>query len=144
MKLSTRSRYGTRAMLDLALNAEGGPVRLKDLAQRQGVSVKYLEQIIPALKNGGFVRSVRGINGGYMLAKDASQITLLEIISALEGPLAPVDCVDAPKLCPRSKACATHEVWKDVRAAIDGVLEAKTLAELAGRHTQLNTKKKKA
>ncbi|MDP2210313.1 MAG: Rrf2 family transcriptional regulator [Candidatus Aquicultor sp.] len=138
MKFSTRSRYGTRAMLDLALHDNSSPVRLKDLARRQGVSVKYLEQIIPALKNAGFIRSIRGINGGYTLAKGAGEIRLLDIVEALEGSLSPVDCVDMPKWCPRSGECATHEVWRDVRKAIDDVLGGTTLADLAERQRALS------
>ncbi|MDI6817471.1 MAG: Rrf2 family transcriptional regulator [Actinomycetota bacterium] len=138
MKFSTRSRYGTRAMLDLALHSDLGPIPLKDLARRQGVSMKYLEQIIPILKKAGFITSVRGINGGYVLAKDAGKIRLLDIIEALEGSLSPVDCVDMPKWCPRSKECATHEVWRDVRGAIDGVLGGTTLDDLAERQRELS------
>lgn len=123
-------------MIDIALNCEKGPVSLKDLAQRQGVSVKYLEQIIPALKAAGFIRSIRGASGGYTLAKSAHDIRILDIIHALEGSLAPTDCVDMPMICPRSKECATHEVWGKVRGAINDILGAQTLAELAKRQEE--------
>ncbi|MCL6471423.1 MAG: RrF2 family transcriptional regulator [Firmicutes bacterium] len=131
MKLTTKSRYGTRAMLDIALNCEKGPVSLKDLAQRQGISVKYLEQIIPALKAAGFIISIRGPSGGYILAKSASKIKILDLIQALEGSVSPSDCIDTPMLCPRVDECATYDVWKEVREAIDKILGSWTLADLA-------------
>ncbi|MBI4733650.1 MAG: Rrf2 family transcriptional regulator [Rubrobacteridae bacterium] len=113
MKLSTKSRYGTRAMLDIALNCEQGPVHLRDLADRQGLSMKYLEQIVPSLKAAGLIRSIRGANGGYKLAKDPSKITLLSIVEALEGVLVPVECVGDPQLCSRAPECAVHDIWKE-------------------------------
>ena len=123
-------------MVDIALNYEKGPVSLKDLAERQGVSVKYLEQIIPTLKAAGFIRSIRGASGGYTLAKSAHHIKILDIIRALEGSLSPVDCVDMPKICPRVRECATHDIWKEVHKAINGILGSQTLADLAERQTK--------
>jgi len=139
MKLTTKSRYGTRAMIDIALNQEKGPVSLKDLAYRQGVSLKYLEQIIPSLKAAGFIRSIRGPSGGYTLAKNPRQIKVLDIIKALEGSLSPVDCVDMPKICPRVKECATFEIWKEVHDAINEILSSRTLEDL----TELQREKTK-
>lgn len=140
MRFTTKSRYGTRAMVDIALHGDSGPVSLKDLSQRQGLSVKYLEQITTALKAAGFLRSIRGSNGGYMLAKDAKDIKLLDIIHVLEGSLAPVDCLDTPSICPRIKECATYEVWRDVKDAIDSTLSSKSLEDLAKRQKELLTK----
>ena len=140
MKLTTKSRYGTRAMVDIALNCDAGPVSLKDLSRRQNVSVKYLEQITTALKAAGLIRSIRGSSGGYMLAKGARDIKLLDIIHALEGSLSPVDCVDTPGMCPRINECAAYEMWCEVRDAIDGVLGSRTLEDLANRQQQLHTK----
>jgi len=136
MKLTTKGRYGTRAMLDIALNCENGPIPLKDLAQRQGVSIKYLEQILTTLRAAGFVRSIRGNGGGYTLAKSAHRIKILDVVQALEGSLSPVDCVDTPKLCPRARECAARELWVEMRDAINGVLGSRTLADLADRQKQ--------
>ncbi|MDI6716148.1 MAG: RrF2 family transcriptional regulator [Actinomycetota bacterium] len=133
MKLSTKSRYGTRAMLDIALHCDKGPVSLKDMANRQGISIKYLEQIIPTLKAAGFIRSIRGASGGYVLTKDARQIKLLDIVQALEGSLAPVDCVDIPKICSRVNDCAAHDVWKELHESINKTLGSLTLADLVER-----------
>lgn len=141
MKLSTKSRYGTRAMIDIALNHEEKPISLKDLAQRQGVSVKYLEQIISSLRAAGFIRSIRGVSGGYVLAKSPNKITLLDIIQALEGSLSPVDCVDMPKICPRSNECVAHDIWGGLYEAINKNLSSQTLTEVAGRQRQKLEKK---
>lgn len=130
MKLSTKCRYGTRAMLDIALNSENGPVHLKDLAERQNLSVKYLEQIVPGLKIAGLIHGHRGAAGGYTLAKDTSTIKLLEIIEALEGCLITVDCTADPKICARSCECAVHDVWAEAQEAMNMVLESITLADL--------------
>lgn len=118
-------------MLDIALNCEKGPVSLKDLARRQGISVKYLEQIIPTLKAAGFIISIRGPSGGYILARSASRIKILDLIQALEGSVSPADCIDTPKLCPRVDECATYDVWREVREAINKILGSWTLADLA-------------
>lgn len=123
-------------MIDIALNCEKGPVSLKDLAYRQGVSIKYLEQIVQALKTAGFIRSIRGASGGYTLARSADNIDVLDIIQALEGSLSPVDCVDMPKICPRVRECVTHEVWRDVQEAINSILSSRTLADLVERQKQ--------
>lgn len=136
MKLTTKSRYGTRAMVDIALNYEKGPVSLKDLAQRQGVSIKYLEQIIQILKAAGFIRSIRGANGGYTLTNSAQNIKVLDIIQALEGSLSPAECVDMPEICPRVRECATHDLWKGMQAAMVNALGDLTLSDLADRQKQ--------
>lgn len=131
MKLSTRSRYGTRAMLDIALNDGYGPVQLKDLARRQELSMKYLEQIVPNLKAAGLIRSIRGAGGGYVLAKPARDITLLNIIEVLEGSLVPVECVSNPHLCARTSECAVHDIWREVQYGMNNILSSHTLEDLA-------------
>jgi Rrf2 family protein len=131
MKLSTKCRYGTRAMLDIALNCNEGPVHLKDLAERQKLSVKYLEQIVPGLKIAGLIHSHRGASGGYTLAKATNKIKLLDIIEALEGCLITVDCTADPELCARSSECAVHDVWSEAQEAMCAVLDSITLADLA-------------
>ncbi|HID12038.1 MAG TPA: Rrf2 family transcriptional regulator [Candidatus Latescibacteria bacterium] len=133
MKLSTRTRYGTRAVLDLAMHHGEGPIFVKDIARRQGISKKYLDHIITALKAAGLVKSFRGAHGGYILAKDPASIKLSDVVQALEGPLTPVDCVDDPSMCPRSPYCVTIEVWADVKRAIFEVLNSLTLQDLVER-----------
>lgn len=136
MKLSTKGRYGTRALLDLALHSKEEPVLLRDIAHRQQISLSYLEQLIAPLKAGGLVRSVRGIKGGISLAKHAEEIRLSEVIHLLEGTTAPVDCVNDPNLCDRSGFCVTRDIWSELKTAIDGVLGSTTLHDLVERHKQ--------
>jgi Rrf2 family cysteine metabolism transcriptional repressor len=130
MKLSTRGRYGTRVLLDLAIHRDNGLVLLKDVAQRQDISLRYLEHIITPLVMAGLVRSTRGAKGGVYLAKPPDKIKLTEIIQILEGSSAPVECVDSPDLCNRSKMCVTRDIWIEVKRAIDKILENTTLEDL--------------
>jgi Rrf2 family transcriptional regulator, cysteine metabolism repressor len=141
MKLSTRARYGTRALLDLAIHGEGEPVSLKDIAKRQQISLQYLEHLMTPLIAAGMVRSVRGPKGGVLLAKSPEDIKLSEIIHLLEGSVAPVDCVDNPKLCSRSGLCVTRDIWDEVKQAVDGVLKGTTLQSMIERQEQKNTQK---
>ncbi|MBC8200101.1 MAG: RrF2 family transcriptional regulator [Desulfobacteraceae bacterium] len=138
MRLSTKSRYGTRAMLDIAINYEKGPVSVKSLARRQDISVKYMEQLIPLLKLAGLIMSVRGAGGGYTLSKDADQIKLRDIIDALEGSMFPVDCVDNPETCDRAEKCVTHELWKEIQDTINNTLGSLTLADMVKRQFKIN------
>ena len=133
MRISTRARYGTRAMLDLALHYDGGTIMVKDVAERQQISSRYLEQLLFTLKLSGMVRSTRGTHGGFSLAKPPSEIKLIEIVEALDGSIAPVGCVDEPDLYARSCYCATHDVWVDVKNAASKVLSSMTLEDLAKR-----------
>lgn len=132
MRMSTRGRYGVRAMLDIALNYEKGAVSLKDLAKRQNLSEKYLEQLIPPLRSAGLIRSIRGAGGGYTLTKEPSEINLLEIIQALEK-ISPVDCLDAPEICPNIKTCVTYDVWKEINDSTSKILNSLTLSEMVER-----------
>ena len=111
MRLSTRGRYGTRLMVDLAQHYADGPIPLAEIAKRQDLSAKYLEQLIILLKGTGLIRSARGRHGGYMLARKPEEIYLGEIIETLEGRLAIVDCVAEPELCDRSPECPTRGIW---------------------------------
>ncbi len=138
MRLSTKGRYGIRAMLDLALNSSEGPVLLRDIAKRQEVSEKYLEHSISALRKAGLVRSIRGARGGYVLAKLPSQIRLSEIMEVLEGSMAPVECVDDPQVCQRAQLCVTRDIWAKMKEAIDNILESITLQDMV---EQQNRKK---
>ena len=130
MKLSTRGRYGTRLLLDLALHGEEGPILLKDIAQRQQISLLYLERLITPLVAAGVIRSTRGARGGVWLARSPKEIKLSEVVGLLEGSIAPTDCVIDPKTCPRSDLCVTRDVWVELKKAMDGVLESKTLQDL--------------
>ncbi len=130
MKLSTRGRYGTRVLLDLALHGEQGPILLKDIAQRQQISLLYLGRLISPLVAGGVLGSRRGARGGVWLARPPQEIKLSEVVGLLEGSIAPADCVNDPKACPRSDLCVTRDVWIELKEAMDGVLESKTLQDL--------------
>jgi len=139
MKLSTRGRYGTRVLLDLALRDGKGPVPLKDIAQRQQISLLYLEHLIAPLIAGGIIRSMRGARGGIWLSKLQQEIKLSEVVRLLEGSLAPVDCVNDPKVCPRSDSCVTRDIWNEVKKAMEGVLESKTLQDLVDMQKRRGT-----
>ena len=133
MKLSTRGRYGTRLLLDLALHRGERPVPLKDIAQREQISLSYLEHLITPLIAAGMVRSSRGARGGVWLAKSPQEIKLSEAVGVLEGSIAPVECINDSKACPRSDSCVTRDVWSELKEAIDGILESTTLQDLVER-----------
>jgi len=139
MKLSTRGRYGTRVLLDLALRDGEGPVPLKDIAHRQQIPLLYLEHLIAPLIAGGIIRSMRGARGGIWLSKLPQEIKLIEVVGLLEGSTAPVDCVNDPKVCPRSDSCVTRDIWNEMKKAIDGVLESKTLQDLVDMQKRRGT-----
>jgi Rrf2 family protein len=130
MKLTTRSRYGTRMILDIALNGQEGPVRIKDIATRQGVSIKYLEKLVRELKLAGFVTSRRGPRGGHTLARPLKEITIGGIVRALEGDFSLVDCNGGTSTCPRQTDCLTRKVWIEAAKAMHEKLDAITLADL--------------
>ena len=133
MKLTTRTRYATRALLDLALQETKAPVLLKDIAARQQLSLMYLGQLIQPLIRAGIIRSIRGPCGGICLAKPPTEINIADIANIFEGSTCPVECVDHPELCPRSNTCVTRDIWTEVEKAIDGVLQAITLQDLIER-----------
>jgi Rrf2 family protein len=136
VKLSTRGRYGTRALLELAFHWGEGPVLLKDIAQRQQIPLPYLEHLITPLVQAGIVKSTRGSRGGVLLLKPPEEVILSEVIQLLEGSIAPVECVDNPETCARSELCITHDIWDEVREAISKVLESTTLQDLVERRKQ--------
>lgn len=133
MKISTKGRYALRLMLDLALSDPGVPVPLRDVAQRQDISDKYLEQIVTPLSRAGLVRSVRGAGGGYLLTRNPAEYTVGEILRPLEGSLAPVSCVDGSECCSRAEQCVTVEVWREIQQAVASVVDHITLADLVER-----------
>jgi Rrf2 family transcriptional regulator, cysteine metabolism repressor len=131
MKVSTKGRYGLRAMMDLAAHqANGKPVFLTDIAKRQNISEKYLEHIFATLKSAGFVNTMRGRKGGFLLAKTPSEITAANIVNTLEGPCTLVDCVSQPTTCNKSDACASRDIWSLLGTKIDEVLSGFTLDQL--------------
>lgn len=136
MKLSTRSRYGTRALLDLAVHSKEGPVQMKNIAERQHISPLYLEQLITPLLAAGILRSTRGAHGGIWLARPPREVSLSEVIQLLEGSIAPTECVNDPDSCPRSGDCITREIWDEMKKAMNGVLESKTLQDLVDRENE--------
>lgn len=130
MQLSTKGRYGSRAMLDLAMRYNKGPIMVKEIAARQQLSEKYLEQILSDLKKAGLVVSYQGKKGGFQLARPPEEITLREVLEALEGSFAPVRCVDDDSFCPRKDVCAMRDIWEDLRDAHIAVLNEWTLDKL--------------
>ena len=131
MKLSTRSRYGTRLLLDMAQHYDQGPIQLGEIAKRQEISVKYLEQIIIPLKKANYVLSVRGPKGGHFLARPPEEINLGEIVALLEEGPSLVECSEHAEVCQRADSCPTRLIWKEVAQAMFDKLAAITLADLA-------------
>ncbi|MBL7081869.1 MAG: Rrf2 family transcriptional regulator [Candidatus Omnitrophica bacterium] len=136
MKLSTKGQYGARLMLDLAFHYGQGPVLLKDIAGRQGISEKYLGHLTPLLKGAGLINSIRGARGGYILARPPQDITLGEIVRAVEGNLVLVECVTAPAVCHRVSLCATRDIWEEVGEKMMEVLDSNTLKDMVERQKQ--------
>jgi len=133
MRISTRTRYGMRAILELALAykaGKAGPLQIKVIAERQNISNKYLEQLIAIIKSAGLVRSIRGPHGGYVLAKSPEDIKLSEIFRVLEGPVFTVECVENKEACASFADCITRRLWIEVNDAILNVLTNKTLQNL--------------
>ena len=132
MKISTKGRYAVRLMLDLALNNTGEPISLKDVAKRQGISDKYLEQIISVLNRAGFVKSVRGAQGGYYLRKRPEDYTMGMILRLTEGSLAPVSCIDEEDevKCDKQDSCVTVILWRKINDAISDVVDNTILQDL--------------
>lgn len=137
MKLSKRGEYGLRAMVDLASRAPGAVVPAREIALREQIPVKFLEQILLTLRNAGLLHSRMGLGGGYSLGRPADQITLGQIVRILDGPLAPIRCVSQmayePCACPDEKTCGLRMVMFDVRNAISAILDGTTLADVARR-----------
>ncbi|NLL38547.1 MAG: Rrf2 family transcriptional regulator [Clostridiales bacterium] len=141
MKITTKGRYALRLMIDLAMDDTGQYITIKSIAERQNVSGKYLEQIISVLSRSGLVKSIRGSQGGYKLAKQPCEYTVGMILRTIEGSLAPVSCMDDnPNECPRSERCATLELWNQLDNAIKNVIDNTTLQDLAERQRLLDSK----
>ncbi len=130
MKLSTRGRYATRAMIELAREYGRGSVSIDRVAEQQHISKRYLEHIFARLREAGLVSGTRGSKGGYTLRLPPSKITVGQVVRAVEGPLGPVHCVDRPDSCPRTKNCATHDLWKKAAVVLNRLLDRYTIESL--------------
>jgi len=138
MKISTKGDYATRALQELALNYNRGPLQIEEIAVRQGIPIRYLEQLLLILKRAGFLQSKRGAKGGYFLAKPPNQITVGEIIRAMDGPIAPIFCVSevTREQCSKEPLCSLRDVWEDVRRAISEVVDRTTLEDICRRRRE--------
>lgn len=142
MKLSTKGRYGLRAVLDLAVHDTDEAVALSQIADRQGISMNYLEQLIPKLRKAGIVKGIRGAQGGYILAKPADKISIGDILRALEGDLNPVDCAEVSNgesTCSNSDTCVTKYVWKRISDSINDAVDGIMLSELVEESKRVQT-----
>ena len=135
MKLSTRSRYGLRAMMVLAMSQSEDPMMTKEIAERQNLPATYLEQLMLTLRKSGLVNATRGAKGGYVLSRNSTQMTLAQIVEALEGPLDIADCADVPNCCQSPDACALKEIFNSANKALFDIFNSVTLAELAERQS---------
>lgn len=132
MRVSTKGRYALRIMADLAIHDNGKYIRLKDISERQAITLKYMEQIMPLLTKAGYVKSFRGNNGGYMLARKPEEYTAGEILRTTEGSLSPIACIeDTPNRCPRSGECTSLSFWEGMWKVINEYVDSVTLADLA-------------
>jgi Rrf2 family protein len=127
-----KTDYGIRALTDLAERHGQGPVRSASIASRQGIPEPFLDQLMTTLRRAGIVQSARGPQGGHQLARSPSDITMMQVVLALEGSLAPIECLEHP-VCPKGTRCAQREVWQEVQAQVERVLGATTIGELADR-----------
>jgi Rrf2 family cysteine metabolism transcriptional repressor len=133
MKISTKIRYGARAMVELAYRYGEGPIELKEIAKKENISLKYLEQVINPLRADGLVKAVRGAKGGYSLAKPPSEICLYDVIETLEGPLNLLECLGDAKACQKVSSCVTREIWKEVSEAMSKIFYSVTLEDMVNR-----------
>ncbi len=139
MRLTVKSEYGLLALIELASRHGSGPVSAREMSERQGIPAKYLEQLLVSLRRGGLVSAVRGAHGGFELARSPEAVSVLEVVEALEGPLAPTVCQGGREgECGRSHACAASGVWERATEALREVFQSCTLAELAADQTALD------
>ena len=134
MKITTKGHYGLRSLIDVALHQAKGPVTLNDIATRQSISVKYLWQVINPLKASGYLTVTRGVNGGYVLGQRPEEITMLDVLTTLEGPVSILKCLTRENECNRIHSCVARTVWKEVNNAVEAALSNITLAEVLRRH----------
>ncbi|MBM4348550.1 MAG: Rrf2 family transcriptional regulator [Deltaproteobacteria bacterium] len=133
MRISTKIRYGARAMLELASRYGEGPVDLKEIAKKEDISLKYLEQVIIPLRTAGLVKSIRGSKGGYSLARPPSEICLNDLVEVLDGPIDLIECLKDPKGCSKAPFCVTRDIWKEASDAINKIFRSVTFEEMVNR-----------
>ena len=134
MKISTKGRYGLRILLDLALNDSEKPRMIRDISESQHISEKYISRLIIELRKAGMVKSIRGSKGGYRISREPKEITLLDVVEVMEGPVSIVDCVSARDCCPRIASCVTREIWTELNNQIREALQKITLQEIIDRY----------
>ncbi len=139
MKLSTKGRYGVKAMVDLAIHYGESPISIKSISQRQGISEYYLEQLFSALRKAKLIKSIRGAQGGYVLNKLPEEITVADIMEVLEGPIEISDCVEGTA-CNNGNCCATRLVWQKIKTSIDDVTTSVTLKDIVNDYNKMNSK----
>lgn len=140
MKLSTKGRYGVKAMVDLAVHFGDEPISIKSISDRQGISEYYLEQLFAPLRKAGLIKSIRGAQGGYILTKSPEEITVADIIQVLEGPIEISECIDGIP-CSNEDCCATRLLWEKIKRSIDSVLETTTLWDIVEDYNKMNKKR---
>ncbi|MDI3547665.1 MAG: hypothetical protein PWR10_1317 [Halanaerobiales bacterium] len=136
MKVSSRGRYGLRAMVDLAVYESSGAIPLREISERQQISEQYLEQLFASLRKAGIVKSVRGAHGGYLLNHPAEDITVGDILTALEGPVAPADCVLEKESCEKVTDCVAYDIWVEIKEKVEKLLNSITLADLKKKYQE--------
>ena len=139
MKLSTKGRYGVKAMVDLAKHYGESPISIKSISQRQGISEYYLEQLFSALRKAKLIKSIRGAQGGYVLNKLPEEITVADIMEVLEGPIEISDCVEGTT-CNNGNCCATRLVWQKIKTSIEDVTTSVTLKDIVNDYNEINDK----
>jgi Rrf2 family cysteine metabolism transcriptional repressor len=137
VRLTAKSEYGLLAMIDLACRYGGGPISSREISERQGIPARFLEQLLVSLRRADVVHAVRGARGGFQLARDPSEVTVLDIVEALEGHLETSVC-DSAGICEKSDSCAASDVWSEASSALRDVFERTTLADLARRQSRLD------
>lgn len=142
MKLSTKGRYGVKAMVDLAINYGGAPVSIKSISNRQSISENYLEQLFSPLRKANLIKSVRGAQGGYILSREPKDITVAEIMHVVEGPIEVSDCIEGSG-CDNSDFCATRLLWEKLKKSIDEVMESITLQDIVDDNEKIKQKNEK-
>lgn len=138
MKLSTKGRYGLKAMFELSLNHSKGPVSIKTIATNQNIPEQYLEQIFSKLRKAKLIKSVRGAQGGYLLTKKASEITVYDVINAVEGPVSISECLESDEICENSNSCVTRGVWEKIKNSIENVMKSITLCDMVNDYYENN------
>lgn len=140
MKLSTKGRYGVKAMVDLAINYGKTPVSIKSISERQSISEYYLEQLFSALRKANLIKSIRGAQGGYVLNKDPREISVDQILDILEGPIEISECIEEDGICSNSSCCATRLLWAKLKESIDNVTKSITLQDMVDDYKSIKVK----